>query len=143
METNWVEMAFGVATRAQTKILWSRLTNTKEFWPGNMPTLSATRPDKYEDWQNDAVPFNVPATTHDVASKGRTWYLEVLACKRMHKRHRLLLSAQLVAKMTKDGYLRERYNPTKDRGAEPSGNENYCEYAAVDTRIWQGNKAVL
>ena len=142
-DTNWAAIAFGVADAAQAKALWQRLITTKEFWPGNMPTLTTTKPDKYEAWEHESVPFSIPPPTHDVASMGRTWYLEALACKRMHDKERLLLSAQLVAKMAKDGYWRERYNPTKEGGVKPSGSEKYCEYAAVFARVVLENKSVF
>ena len=142
-DTNWAAIAFGVADAAQSKVLWQKLISTKEFWPGNMPTLTASKPEKYEAWENEAVPFVVPPPTEDVAAMGRTWYLEALACKRMHARDRLIRSAQLVARMAKDGFWRERYIPTKDGGAMPARSEKYCEYPAVFARVVLENKNVF
>ena len=142
-DTNWAAIAFGVADQAQTRALWPKLITTKEFWPGDMPTLTTTKPEKYEAWEHEKVPFDTPPPIHDVASMGRTWYLESLACKRLHASERMVLSARLVAQKAENGYWRERYNPSKDGGVEPSGTEKYCEYPAVFIRVVLENKSVF
>ncbi len=142
-DTNWAAVAFGIADSRHLKVLWPKLIHEPAFWLGGMPTQTVTKPFAYEAWENDLVPFATPPPTHDVAAMGRAWYLEALACKRMHATERLVESTRLVCRMAKDGYWRERYNPKADGTAEPTGAEKYCEYAAVLARVVLGNPDVF
>lgn len=139
-DTNWAAVAFGIATGSHLQALWPRLMAEKGFWPGNLPTLTVTKPFTYESWEDDPVPWSVPSPTHDVACMGRAWFLEAMACKRMGAKERLVESARLVSRAAKDGYWRERYHPQKDGTVAPAGAETYCEYAAVLARVALGSK---
>lgn len=142
-DTNWAAVAFGVADDKHLKAVWPRLIAEKAFWAGDMPTQTVAKPFTYEPWEADPVPFGIPSLTNDVAAMGRAWYLEALACRRMHADDRLRESTRLVCRAAKDGFWRERYHPTPDGGAKPDGGEKYCEYPAVLTRIVLGNLAVF
>jgi hypothetical protein len=89
------------------------------------------------------LPFVPPNRLHDVAAMGRVWYLEALACKRMHANERLLESTRAVCRAAPDGFWRERYIPNKDGSVTPSSTEKYCEYAAVLVRVVLGNPDVF
>ncbi len=138
-DTNWAAVAFGIAGSRQLKKLWPKLMNEPAFWLGGMPTQTVTKPFAYEDWERDPVPFATPSPTHDVAAMGRAWYLEALACQRMHANDRLVDSVRKVCQIAKDGYWRERYHPKADGTIEPAGAEKYCEYAAVLARVVLAN----
>ncbi|MDR3690710.1 MAG: hypothetical protein P4L46_15130 [Fimbriimonas sp.] len=140
-DTNWAAIAFGLATKGQTEILWPRLIADKAFWPGNMPTATVTKPFAYQDWEDEKVPFAAISPTNDVASMGRTWYVESLACKRMGARERLIESARLVSKAAEDGFWRERYHPQPDGSVRPEGSLKYCEYPAVLIRVVLENRS--
>lgn len=142
-DTNWAAIAFGLATKQQTKVLWPKLIGEKAFWPGGMPTLTVTKPFTYESWEHEEVPFAANSVTNDVASMGRSWYVEALACKRMGARDRLIEAARLVSKAAKDGYWRERYHPLPNGKIQADGSEKYCEYAAVLVRVVLENRAVF
>lgn len=141
-DPNWAAIAFGVADAQQTRILWPRLIGDQGFWLGGMPTQTVTKPFTYEAWENEPVPFQ-SATVNDVAAMGRTWYLEALACRRMHANDRLISSARLVSKAAQDGFWRERYHPLRDGTIRPDGAAKYCEYPAVLIRVVLGNKKVF
>jgi hypothetical protein len=143
-DVNWAAVAFGLATDEQLKKLWPRLMEEKGFWPGDMPTLTVTKPFAYEGWeQNFGPPCPVPPL-NDVAAMGRAWYLEAMACKRMKAHDRLIESVRKVCKAAKaDGYWRERYHPQKDGTATAAGAQKYCEYPAVLVRVVLGTPEVF
>lgn len=142
-DVNWAAVAFGVATDEQLKVLWPRLLEAKEFWYGDMPTQSVTKPFAYAPWeQNFGPPCPVPPLA-DVAAMGRVWYLEVMACKRMKAHDRLAESVRKVCRMAKDGYWRERYHPQKDGTVSQDGAQKYCEYPAVLVRAVLGTPEVF
>jgi hypothetical protein len=137
-DVNWAAVALGAATDEQLKALWPRLVAAKEFWWGDMPTQSVTKPFAYEDWeQNFGPPCPVPPL-NDVAAMGRVWFLEAMACKRMKAHERLVESVGKVCRMAKDGYWRERYHPQKDGTVSQDGSQRYCEYPAVLVRVVLG-----
>jgi hypothetical protein len=142
-DTNWAAIAFGLATPSQTKVLWPLLTSDKGFWPGGMPTIPVTKPFSYQNWEHEYVSFAVGTELNDVASMGRTWYLEALACQRMKGWDRLKVAARHVALAAKDGYWRERYHPQPDGTVHPEGSEKYCEYPAVLIRVILTNPKVF
>jgi hypothetical protein len=139
-DVNWAALAFGVADDAQAGKLWPRLVADDHFWWGGMPTLTVTKPFSYEPWENhEPVPMAVPEM-NDVASMGRVWFLEALACKRMKARERLVESARRVCAAAKsDGFWRERYHPQADGTTLPAGAQKYCEYPAVLLRVVLGD----
>ena len=142
-DTNWGAIAFGLATRSQTKTLWPKLRADKAFWWGSVPTLPVAKPFAYEPWENENVPFETSPKTNDVAAMGRCWYLEALACGRMGDTARLVEGARLVSKAAKDGFWRERYHPQPDGTTNPDGSNKYCEYAAVLVRVVLENKGAF
>jgi len=142
-DTNWAAIGFGLASKQQTRILWPQLTGTKAFWPGGMPTLTVTKPFSYQSWEHEQVPFEAVDVTNDVASMGRSWYLEALACKRMKDGKRLIESARLVSKAAEGGFWRERYHPQPDGTVRPGGSQKYCEYPAVLIRVVLENRAIF
>ncbi len=142
-DTNWAAIAFGLGNPAQTRKLWPKLIAEKAFWPGSMPTTTATKPNAYEVWEHEVVPFAGVSVTNDVAAMGRSWYVEALACKRMGATDRLIESARLVASAAKGGYWRERYHPNDASGVTPAGSEKYCEYPAVFVRVVLENQKVF
>jgi len=142
-DTCWAAIAFGLATKEQTRILWPHLISAKEFWPGDMPTLTVTKPFSYEEWEHEQVPFEAVGVTNDVASMGRSWYVEALACKRMRDGKRLLESTRLVSKAAEGGFWRERYHPMPDGSIQPEGSRKYCEYPAVLIRVVLENRSVF
>ncbi len=142
-DTNWAAIAFGVATRSQTKVLWPKLLAEPAFWPGGMPTLTVTKPFSYASWEDEDVPFAAMSETNDVAAMGRVWYLEALACKRMRAWDRLIESARQVAQAAEGGYWRERYHPKPEGGVTADGSLKYCEYPAILIRVVLGNPKVL
>ncbi len=142
-DTNWAAIAFGLASKSQTKKLWPKLVAAKEFWPGGMPTTTVINPTTYEDWEHEKVPFAAMSNTNDVAAMGRSWYVEALACKRMGDRKRLLESARAVSLAADHGYWRERYHPLPGNKVQPDGSEKYCEYPAVLIRVVYGNPDVF
>jgi len=139
-DTNWAAIAFGLADKGQTKVLCPRLLAEKAFWPGGMPTVTVTKPFTYEDWEDEKVPFATMSATNDVASMGRTWYVEALACKRMGDKARLVESARQVSKAAEGGFWRERYHPQPDGTVRADGSKKYCEYAAVLIRVVLENR---
>ncbi|MFO0984504.1 MAG: hypothetical protein U1E76_22720 [Planctomycetota bacterium] len=143
-DTNWAAVAFGVADDARAKTLWPRLLLDAGFWWGGMPTLTVTRPFSYADWeQHEPVLMDVPLL-NDVASMGRVWFLEALACRRMNAHERLVESARRVCAAAKaDGFWRERYLPQADGTTLPARSEKYCEYPAVLLRVVLGNPDVF
>jgi hypothetical protein len=142
-DVNWAAVAFGIATDGQLKKLWPRLMEEKGFWPGDIPTLTVSKPFAYESWeQNFGPPCPVPPL-NDVAAMGRAWYLEAMACKRMKAHDRLIQSVQKVCNANKDGFWRERYHPQKDGTVTADGAAKYCEYPAVLTRVVLGMPEVF
>lgn len=139
-DVNWAAVAFGLVDGERLKKLWVRLTGETAFWWGGIPTLTVTRPFSYEKWEMcESVPLNI-VQQNDVAAMGRAWYLEAVACKRMHAKERLLESARRVSRAAKDdGFWRERYHPKPDGSSSPAGAQKYCEYAAVLIRVVLGN----
>jgi hypothetical protein len=142
-DVNWAAVAFNVATDEQIRALWPKLMAAKEFWWGEMPTQSVTKPFAYEGWeQNFGPPCPVPPL-NDVAAMGRVWFLEAMACKRMKAHDRLIESVRKVCRMAKDGYWRERYHPQKDGTVSQDGSQKYCEYPAVLVRVVLGAPEVF
>jgi len=142
-DTNWAAVAFGLANEQQLAKLWPLLSNDKGFWWGGMPTLPETKPFAFEKWElNEEVPMNPPPFV-DVASMGRVWHLEALACRRLGASERLLESTRLVCRAAKDGFWRERYAPQTDGTTLPVRAEKYCEYPAVLVRVVAGNPDVF
>ncbi|HLQ36881.1 MAG TPA: hypothetical protein VK348_03705 [Planctomycetota bacterium] len=138
-DTNWAAVAFGVAEEQQLKKLWPLLLKEQGFWWGGMPTLPATRPFSYEQWElHETVPMAVPPLL-DMSSMGRVWYLEAMACQRQQAWDRLLESTRRVCRAAKDGHWRERYQPQADGTTVPARSEKYCEYPAVLLRVVLGN----
>jgi len=143
-DVNWAAVAFGVAGGAQLDLLWARLVREPGFWPGGMPTQTVTRSFTYEDWElHEPLPFSPPNPLNDVAAMGRVWYLEAMACKRMHANERLVESARRVCEAANDGHWRERYHLNRDGTISPAGAEKYCEYPAVLVRVVLGNPDVF
>lgn len=134
-DTNWAAVAFGVAHDHHLRTLWPKLIADPGFWVGGMPTQTVTNPFSYEEWERDPVPFGTPPATNDVAAMGRTWYLEAVACKRLHAFDRLREGAKKVSKAAEDGFWRERYHPKPDHTVEPAGGHKYCEYPAILARV--------
>jgi hypothetical protein len=124
--------------------LWPRLVADAGFWWGGMPTLTVTKPFSYEEWEkHEPVPMAVPEQ-NDVASMGRVWFLEALACKRMNAHERLVESTRRVCAAAKsDGCWRERYQPQADGTTLPARSEKYCEYPAVLLRVVLGNPEIF
>ena len=142
-DTNWAAVAFGLADERHTHVLWPMLLAEKRFWLGGIPTQTVTKPFSYEAWESDPVPFGIPSLTNDVSAMGRAWYLEAMACKRMHAHERLVDSARLVSQAAQGGFWRERYHPNPDGTVTPAGAEKYCEYAAVLTRVVLGDQELF
>jgi len=132
-DSDWGAIAFGVATPAQTAILWPQLANEKGFYYGNMPAGIATKPETYEDWE-----FTHP-DRHDLGAMGRVWYMMAQALYRQNDAQGLLKSLHAVAEEGKknDFYWRERYHPDGEGGGLPAGPNTYCEYPANFVRVMQ------
>ena len=116
-DSDWGAIAFGVATPAQTAVLWPQLSTEKRFYYGNMPAGIATKPETYEDWE-----FTHP-DRHDLGAMGRVWYLMAQAMYRQNDAQGLLASLRAVAEEGKknDYYWRERYHPDGNGGCVPAG----------------------
>ena len=143
-DVNWAAVAFGVATGRKIELLWARLMNEPGFWLGDMPTQKVTKPFSYETWEIKTQPECRVPPLNDVAAMGRVWYLEVMACRRMKARERLVESVRRVCRAAKaDGYWRERYHPKADGTVSADGAQKYCEYAAVLVRAVYGNRDVF
>jgi Mannosylglycerate hydrolase MGH1-like glycoside hydrolase domain len=143
-DVNWAAVAFGVATGPKLERVWTRLTNEAGFWWGGMPTQNVTRPFSYEAWETQAQPECGIDPLNDVAAMGRAWYLEVLACRRMRARDRLIESVRRVCRAAAaDGYWRERYHPKTDGSVSADGARKYCEYPAVLIRAVYGHQDVF
>ncbi|HTQ09354.1 MAG TPA: hypothetical protein VMI31_04725, partial [Fimbriimonadaceae bacterium] len=142
-DTNWAAVAFGLAEDGHLKKVWPRLLSEKAFWWGDVPTLTATKPFSYQDWENEPVPWQVPSLTNDVAAMGRAWFLEAMACRRMKANDRLIEAARLVSNAAHEGYWRERYHPEPDGTSKPEGAEKYCEYPAILVRVVFGSYDVF
>ncbi len=134
-DTNWAAVAFGLADNRHVGKLWPLLTEAKEFWLGNMPTQTVTKPFAYEPWESDPVPFAIPSLTNDVAAMGRSWYVEAMACRRMGAFDRLVEGTRRVSRAAQQGFWRERYHPKPDGTVAPAGGYKYCEYAAILARV--------
>lgn len=145
-DVNWAAIGLDVATDDQIKRLWPALLREPMFWRGGLPTHLTTRPRTYQRWElSEPVPFDYDSWTNDVAAMGRVWYLEVLACQRMHDSGRLRESVLKVCQRgRKDGGLWfERYHPGEGNTVKPGGAYGYCEYAAILVRAVLGNPAVF
>jgi hypothetical protein len=143
-DVNWAAVAFGIAVDRKLEALWPRLLKEKGFWWGDTPTQNVSNPLAYEKWEYDYPNLFVNTPLHDVAAMGRAWYLEAMACNRMHEYGRLKESVRKVCRAAKaDGYWRERYHPQPDGTVKPAGAEKYCEYAAVLVRVVFGNPKVF
>ncbi|MCI0638867.1 MAG: hypothetical protein L0Y70_07315, partial [Gemmataceae bacterium] len=136
-----------IAEGEQLNVLWSKLMQEpkEKFWPGNVPTLTVTKPFNYQKWElNEPLPFPLPISPrNDVAAMGRTWHLEALACLRMRALERLVESTRLACMAATDGYWRERYHPMIDGTVEATGAQKYCEYPAVLVRVVLGNPEIF
>jgi hypothetical protein len=132
-DSDWGAIAFGIATPAQTAILWPRLSTERGFYYGNMPAGIATKPETYEDWE-----FTHP-DRHDLGAMGRVWYVMAQAFYRQNDAQGLLASLQAVAGegQKNDFYWRERYHPDGKGGCVPAGPNTYCEYPANFIRVVQ------
>jgi hypothetical protein len=118
--------------------------NEPAFWWGGMPTQNVTKPFSYEAWETLAQPECGVDPLNDVAAMGRAWYLEVVACRRMRARDRLVESVRRVCRAAKaDGFWRERYHPKADGTVSADGARKYCEYPAVLIRAVFGNRDVF
>jgi hypothetical protein len=141
-DVNWAAVAFGIAVDRKLNLLWPRLIEDKGFWWGDMPTQSVSKPLTYEKWEYEE-PIAAPLL-HDVASMGRVWYLEALACQRMGARERLAESVRKVSRAASpEGHWRERYHPQPNGTVTPASAEKYCEYPAILIRVVLGNKTVF
>jgi hypothetical protein len=142
-DVNWAAVAFGVLEGAKRDAVWRRLLAEPAFHHGNMPTLTVAKPFSYEPWEyHEPIPIQV-TELNDVAAMGRAWYVEAMACKRMHADERFKESARLVCRAATDGYWRERYHPQRDGTAKPAGAQKYCEYAAVLVRVVLGSEEIF
>ncbi|MFA5058010.1 MAG: hypothetical protein WC485_07845 [Opitutaceae bacterium] len=144
-DVNWAVVAFGIADGEKLKVLWPRLLQEPGFHPGNMPTMTVSKPFSYEPWEY-CEPLSFEMTIpqlNDVAAMGRVWYLEALACRRMQATERLVETTRLVCRAAAGGYWRERYHPQPDGTVVPSGAQKYCEYAAVLTQVVLSNPSVF
>jgi len=140
-DVNWAAVAFGLVTGERLERVWARLASEPAFWWGGMPTLNAARPFGYEAWETQARPECGVDPLNDVAAMGRAWYLEVVACRRMGARDRLVESVRRVCRAAQaDGYWRERYHPKPDGSISADGARKYCEYPAVLVRAVYGNR---
>ncbi|HUZ47039.1 MAG TPA: hypothetical protein VMW54_10425 [Terriglobia bacterium] len=145
-DVNWAAIGLDVATDAQIERLWPVLTSEPMFWRGGMPTHLVTRPLTYKRWElSEPVPFDYDLWTKDVAAMGRVWYLEVLACQRMHADRRLRESVLKVCQRgRKDGgFWYERYHVGPGNTVKPDGAYGYCEYAAILVRAVLANPSVF
>jgi len=140
-DVNWAAVAFGLATGRKLELVWARLMSEPRFWWGGMPTQNVTAPFSYEPWETQAQPECGVDPLNDVAAMGRAWYLEVVACRRMGARDRLVESVRRVCKAAAaDGFWRERYHPKPDGLVSADGAKKYCEYPAVLVRAVYGNR---
>jgi len=148
-DVNWAAIGLEVATKDQIQRLWPILMHEPMFWRGGMPTHLVTKPSTYEKWEfAEPLPFKYEGyvtNTNEVAAMGRTWYLEVLACLRMHEYRRLREAVLKVCQMgQKSGWLwYERYRGGEGNTVKPVGSYGYCEYAAILVRAVLGNPAVF
>lgn len=143
-DVNWAAVAFGLASPSQLENLWPLLMNSPEFWAGDMPTHSVTKPATYEPWEfSRSSDCNAVDPLNDVAAMGRVWYLEALACRRMQENQRLVDSVRKVCRAAQEGYWRERYHVKNDGTVSADGSLKYCEYAAVLLRVVLDNFALL
>jgi len=146
-DVNWAAIGLEVAREDQIKRLWPILMHEPMFWRGGMPTHTVTKPSTYQEWElPEPLPFKLPdGGTAQVAAWGRVWYLEVLACQRMHESGRLRESVLKVCQMgRREGWFwREFYRADKEDAVKPSGVYRYCEYAAILVRAVLGNPAVF
>ena len=73
------------------------------------------------------------------------WYLEALACLRMHAHRRLRESVLKVCQMgQKHGWVwYERYHAGEGDTVKPGGAYGYCDYAAIPVRAVLGNPGVF
>jgi hypothetical protein len=143
-DVNWAAVAFGLATGRKLELVWARLMSEPAFWWGGMPTQNVTKPFSYEAWETQAQPECGIDPLNDVAAMGRAWYLEVVACRRMNARDRLIESVRRVCRAAKaDGFWRERYHPKPDGSVSADGAKKYCEYPAVLVRAVYGNRDVF
>jgi hypothetical protein len=143
-DVNWAAVAFGLATGRKLERVWARLMQEPGFWWGGMPTQNVTKPFSYEAWETQAQPECGIDPLNDVAAMGRAWYLEVVACRRMNARDRLIESVRRVCRAAKaDGFWRERYHPKPDGSVSADGARKYCEYPAVLIRAVYGDRDVF
>ena len=145
-DVNWAAIGLGVATAAQAKTLWPILMREKAFWHGGMPTQIVTKPGAYQPWEYpEPLPFPYSNYMFDIAAMGRVWYLEVLACMRMHDHRRLREGVVKVCEMgQKHGwYWHERYRAAENNTVKPDGGFKYCEYPAILVRAVLGNPEVF
>jgi hypothetical protein len=116
------------------------------FWRGGMPTHLVSKPSTYQKWElSEPLPFKYTTWTNDVAAMGWVWYLEALACLRMHAHRRLRESVLKVCQMgQKHGWVwYERYHAGEGDTVKPGGAYGYCDYAAILVRAVLGNPGVF
>lgn len=149
-DVNWAAIAHEVATPAQAEVLWPRLMAEKDFWYGGMPTLTATKPFTYQEWEffsaHEDVGFELPVgPLYDVAAMGRVWFLEAQACLRRGEQARLREAVVKICRAGLDngGFWHERYHPLQSRKVGTTGPRGYCEYPSVLVRIVLGHPAVF
>lgn len=145
-DVNWAAIGLEVATDDQIKRLWPILMHEPKFWRGGVPTYVVTQPHTYKRWElSEPVPFAYDSWTKDVAAMGRVWYLEVLACERMHDFKRLRESVLKVCQRGReDGWLwYERYHAGQGNTVNPWGAYGYCEYPAILIRAVFRNLSVF
>lgn len=143
-DVNWAAVGFGIAEGERLNALWPRLLREPGFWLADIPTQIVTKPFTYEKWElNEPLPFEQPTATNDLAAMGRVWYLEAMACRRMHADERLVASVRLVCQAADHGFWRERYHANRDGSISRDGAEEYCEYPAILVRVVLGNPDVF
>jgi hypothetical protein len=143
-DVNWAAVAFGLVMAENLDMVWARLMKEAAFWWGGMPTQNVTKPFSYEPWESSAQPECGIDPFNDVAAMGRAWYLEVMACRRMGARDRLVESVRRVCRAAQaDGFWRERYHAKPDGSVSADGAKKYCEYAAVLVRAVYGNRDIF
>ncbi|MCL2641336.1 MAG: hypothetical protein FWD53_10855 [Phycisphaerales bacterium] len=136
-DVNWAAIAFELADAGLIETLKKTLLAEKDFWWGDMPTQTITRPYTYRDWELYKLPdwAKTRSPLYDAAAMGRVWYLEIMACLALGEYERIRESVLLVSRMGNqhDGKWFERYHMIPTRQVVPSGPKGYCEYAAILT----------
>ena len=130
-DVDWAAVATGVASDAQTVVLWPQLRDNDDFLYSGMPSGIATRPETYEDWEMQGI------DRHDLAAMGRVWYLECQARARLGDQAGIVRSLRRVAAVgaAEDWSWRERYYSARTGDLAKYHISHYCEYPANLIRI--------